>query len=391
MRAVLGKTLGVPLFQEQVMKLAMVAADYTPGEADQLRRDMAAWRKTGRIDHHRERLVTRMSAKGIAPEFAERVFQQIRGFGEYGFPESHAASFALLAYATSYLRSHFHAEFACALLNSLPMGFYSAATIVDDAKRHGIEVRSVDVLRSGWDCTIEDGAVRIGMKFVKGSKRSDFDAVESARRERAFESVEDFARRASVDRGVSTRLAESGAFESIGGRPRRGNLWSALSPTGPSDAAPGLASAEDAPDFASLDSFETIGWDYRATGLSARGHPLEPLRARLAGRGLPEAREVARMPHGSRVRYAGLVICRQRPGTASGVLFMTLEDETGFVNLVVWPNVFDEGSVLVRTASFLGVVGKVQNEKGVVHVVADRFFVPELESEPAAPRSHDFH
>jgi error-prone DNA polymerase len=392
LKPVLEKTLGVPLFQEQVMRLAVVAADYTPGEADQLRRDMAAWRRTGRIEHHRERLVSRMTAKGVEREFAERVFQQIRGFGEYGFPESHAASFALLAYATAYLKRHYPAEFACALLNSLPMGFYSAATIVDDAKRHGIVVLPADVARSGWDCALEgpSRAVRVGLKFVKGLSSSEFDALEAARRIRAFESVDDFTRRVHIDRGASARLAEAGAFESLGGRSRRGDLWSALAPPLDTRGEFALPDAEDAPEFAALDAFDAIGWDYRATRLSTRGHPLEPLRDLLRGLSLPDAREVARTPHGRRVRYAGLVICRQRPGTASGVLFMTLEDETGFVNLVVWPGVFETQSTLVRTAAFLGVEGKVQSEKGVVHVVVEKFFQPSLDHAPASPRSHDF-
>jgi error-prone DNA polymerase len=387
---VLKKTLGVPLFQEQVMKLAVVAAGYTPGEADQLRRDMAAWRKTGRIERHHERLVSRMTAKGIDPNFAERVFQQIRGFGEYGFPESHAASFALLAYATAYLKRHFPAEFACALLNSLPMGFYSAATIAGDAKRHGVEVRPVDVAASGWECAVEDGALRVGMKFVAGLRADDASRIGTARRTRPFVSIDDFARRTGLDRRALPRLAEAGAFESLDGRSRRGDLWSALAPPAPAGGGLPFGLAESAPEFAALDAFEAIDWDWRTTGLSSRGHPLEPLRDALRARRLPDAREVSRMPDGRHVRYAGLVICRQRPGTASGVLFMTLEDETGFVNLVVWTRVFEEFEVRVRTAGFLGVEGEVQNEKGVVHVVAERFFLPEIDAAPAAAESHDF-
>ncbi len=463
---VLKKTLGVPLFQEQVMKLAVVAADYTPGEADQLRRDMAAWRSAGKIERHRERLVSRMTAKGIAPEFAERVFQQIRGFGEYGFPESHAASFALLAYATAYLKCHHPAEFACALLNSLPMGFYSAATIVEDAKRHGVVVLPVDATRSAWDCTIETTrplrktgkqererqgassvvpasscspallirlrrageqenetvpafsspprlliqpfedlnkearrqgedqgdlkAVRVGLRFVHGLTAEEGERIVAARKERAFGSIDDVARRTRLDRGAMARLAEAGAFEALGGRSRRGDLWSVLAPPSDVRGRLGLDLGERGADFSSLDAFDTIGWDYRTTHLSPRGHPLEPLRERLRAQRLPDATEVARTPHGKYVRYAGLVICRQRPGTASGVLFMTLEDETGFVNLVVWPRAFEAHSVLVRTASFLGVSGKVQNEKGVVHVIADSFWTPTIDARPPSGGSHDF-
>ena len=217
---VLEKTLGVPLFQEQVMRLAVVAADYTPGEADQLRRDMAAWHRTGRMERHRERLITRMQAKGIAPQFAERVFEQIRGFGEYGFPESHAASFALIAYATAWLKCHYHAEFTCALLNAQPMGFYAPATIVEDAKRHHVIVRPVDVRVSEWDCTLEPCeesaggfAVRMGLRYVKGLGERDWESIAAARRAAPFASVGDFVRRTTLDEGVLGTLAEAGAFD----------------------------------------------------------------------------------------------------------------------------------------------------------------------------------
>ena len=464
---VLSKTLGVPLFQEQVMKLAVVAADYTPGEADQLRRDMAAWHRTGRIERHRDRLVTRMMARGIAREFAERVFEQIRGFGDYGFPESHAASFALIAYATSWLRCHYPEVFACSLLNAQPMGFYTPATIVGDAVRHGVEVRPVDVTASAWDCTLEaieapacrpdrrgsdragrgggwqvrgrprwesgsalsvrpgradepvghdterraDGrtardrittasggasvgrafAVRMGLRYVKSlSEERDWRRIEAARTERPFASMEDFTRRTRLDARVVGRLAEAGAFARLEGV-RRAALWAALDlGRTPASSLP-IASRESRPDFEPLDEFETIAWDYRFSAHSTRGHPLAPLRGALALGKLPDARTVAAMPNGRRVRYAGIVICRQRPATASSVTFMTLEDETGFVNVVVWKRVFDQHAVLVRTASFLGVTGKLQSESGVVHIVADALWVPEIAARPPSAGSRDFH
>ena len=434
---VLEKTLGVPLFQEQVMKLAMVAADYTPGEADQLRRDMAAWRRSGRIDRHRDRLVSRMLAKGIAREFAERVFDQIRGFGEYGFPESHAASFALIAYATSWLRCHYPDVFTCSLLNAQPMGFYTPATIVDDAIRHGVEVRPVDVTASDWDCTLESGpddseeertepggarrppgkarrgsgqavpdrgatplrgmhrparfAVRMGLRYVKSlSEERDWRRVEAARAERPFASLADFSRRTRLDERVLRRLAEAGAFAPFEGR-RRAALWQAQG-LGPAAEAPlPVAPGDPLPDFDPLDDFQTIDWDYRFSAHSTRGHPLAPLREALAAQDLPDARTVAGMPDGGRVRYAGLVICRQRPGTASGVTFMTLEDETGFVNIVIWKQVFDDHAVLARTASFLGVSGKLQSESGVVHLVADALWAPQIPARPPTAGSRDFH
>ena len=462
---VLRKTLGVPLFQEQVMKLAMVAADYTPGEADQLRRDMAAWRRSGRIERHRDRLVSRMLAKGIARDFAERVFDQIRGFGEYGFPESHAASFALIAYATAWLRCHYPEVFTCSLLNAQPMGFYTPATIVDDAVRHGVEVRPVDVTASDWDCTLEPrledseegrmepggtrrprskarrgsgqaardreeartepggarrprskarrgsgqavrdrGAtplrgmhrpsrrsVRMGLRYVKSlSEERDWRRIEAARAERPFASLADFSRRTRLDDRVLRRLAEAGAFAPFEGR-RRAALWQAQG-LGPASEAPlPVAPDEPLPDFDPLDDFQAIDWDYRFSAHSTRGHPLAPLREALAAQGLPDARTVAGMPDGGQVRYAGLVICRQRPGTASGVTFMTLEDETGFVNVVIWKQVFDDHAVLARTASFLGVSGKLQSESGVVHVVADTLWAPAIPARPPTAGSRDFH
>ena len=440
---VLSKTLGVPLFQEQVMKLAVVAADYTPGEADQLRRDMAAWHRTGRIDRHRDRLVTRMMARGIVREFAERVFEQIRGFGDYGFPESHAASFALIAYATAWLRCHYPDVFACSLLNAQPMGFYTPATIVDDAFRHGVEVRPVDVTASAWDCTLEpldvpalrstrrppgrgyreggravrdhagresapaardrigttpDGmpcrpafAVRMGLRYVKGlSEERDWRRVKAARTEWPFASMEDFTCRTRLDDRVVRRLAEAGAFARFEGE-RRVALWEAQDlGRRPAPVLP-IASCEPRPDFEPLGEFETIAWDYRFSAHSTHGHPLAPLRGALTSRRLPDARTVAAMPDGRRVRYAGIVICRQRPGTASSVTFVTLEDETGFVNVVVWKRVFDAHAVLARTASFLGVTGKLQSESGVVHIVADALWAPEIQARPPSAGSRDFH
>jgi error-prone DNA polymerase len=387
---ILERTLGVPLFQEQVMRLAIVAADYTPGEADQLRRDMAAWRRSGRIERHRERLISRMQAKGIAAEFAERVFEQIRGFGEYGFPESHAASFALIAYATSWLKRHWPAEFACSLLNAQPMGFYMPATIVEDAKRHGVDVRAIDVQASRWDCTMEVPAVRMGLRYVKGLAKTEAERLEKARAQAPFESAEDFVRRTGLNEKSLKALAECGA---LGGfdTDRRAALWSVLGLARTRDTSLPVALAEASPAFEALAPAETIGWDYRTSSHSTRGHPLGPLRAELRARGLPDARTVTQMKDGARVRYAGIVICRQRPSTAAGVVFMTLEDETGFLNLVVWERVFAQHDAIARTASFLGVTGKLQVQDGVVHVVAENLWVPDLARRPQRLRSRDFH
>jgi error-prone DNA polymerase len=397
LKPVLERTLGVPLFQEQVMRLAMVAADYSPGEADQLRRDMAAWHRTGRMERHRDRLITRMQAKGIAVEFAERVFEQIRGFGEYGFPESHAASFALIAYATAWLKCHYPAEFACSLLNAQPMGFYMPATIVEDAKRHRVVVRSIDVQASEWDCTLEkcaesvDGfAVRMGLRYVKGLGEREWEKIVQAHRVAEFASLQDFARRTGLDEGSLSALAEAGAFDSLQ-VDRRTALWDVRRLARTQKESLSLPARERQPGFTSLSDFEEVSWDYRRTSHSARRHPLEPMRASLIRQGLPDARTVAAMKNGAKVRYAGLVICRQRPGTAGGVVFMTLEDETGFVNVVVWESVFQRYSVLAKTVSFLGVSGKLQVEDGVVHLVAEELWEPRVELKPASTRSRDFH
>jgi error-prone DNA polymerase len=543
---VLAKTLGVPLFQEQVMCLAVVAADYTPGEADQLRRDMAAWRRSGRIEKHRERLISRMEHKGIAREFGERVFEQIRGFGEYGFPEclvgstrvidadtghwvalediatnrvpvrstlsctdrlriekrrivsarasgrkpvfrirtalgrqieasgehpflmisgwrklkhleigdaiavarmlpltpeqrlatsdvywdrivsiepcgvqetfdleiehdhnflandfvvhnSHAASFALIAYATSWMRRHYLAEFTCSLLNAQPMGFYSPATIVGDAQRHGLEIRPVDVQASDWDCTLEEVdddhgfAVRMGLRYVKGLQLAEGQRIVDARRERAFAGIDDFVRRTRIASRAHTQLAEAGAIGELApGAGRREALWQVRGWIARKDDAMALA-AEPEVAFARLSRLDEIFWDYGTSEHSTRGHPLGPLRGELRARGWPDARAVARGRDGQRIEYVGIVICRQQPGTASGVTFMTLEDETGFVNLVVWRQVFADYAAVIRSTSLLGVTGRLQVQEGIVHLIADRVWVPKLSRPVVDVESRDFH
>lgn len=391
LKPILEKTLGIPLFQEQVMQLAMVAADYTPGEADQLRRDMAAWRKSGRIDRHRERLISRMVKKGIAQEFAERVFEQIRGFGEYGFPESHAASFALLAYATSWLRRHYPGVYLCAILNAQPMGFYSPATLVEDAKHHGVEVLPIEIQSSDWDCTLVtegDGyAVRMGLRYVKGLNGDEGARIVWAREASLFSSIDDLARRAGLNAGTLGRLAESGALAGFGNR--RDALWDTLGVD--AGLAREFVVRERSSTFEALSSFDEIEWDYAYTSHSTRGHPLAPLREELSAQHLPDATTIRSLPNGKRLRYAGMVICRQRPGTARGVVFMTLEDETGFVNLVIWEKVFKKYEIIAKTQSFLGVSGKLQTQSGVTHLVVEELWVPEINTQPGNLRSRDFH
>ena len=395
LRPVLEKTLGVPIFQEQVMRLAMVAADYTPGEADQLRRDMAAWKKRGNMEDHIRRLVTRMIAKGISKEFTERIVEQIRGFGEYGFPESHAASFALISYATAWLKCHYPAEFLCGILNAQPMGFYGPDTLVQDSIRHGVQVLPVDINRSMWDCTLEPAgedafAVRMGFRFIRGMHEADGEKVEEARAQGSFRNVKDAVRRTGLNERALSRLAQAGAFESLG-IDRRKAIWQAKGEVRTELNPMDVSAFDPDPELAPLTDTEKSAWDYRASGHSTRAHPLAHLRKRLAYHGLPDAAKVTRMPNGRRARYAGIVICRQRPGTAGGVTFMTLEDETGFVNLVIWKPVYERFRLIIKTASFLGVTGRIQAKDGVTHMVAESLWVPRLGEDPEHGRSRDFH
>ncbi len=389
---ILKKTLGVPIFQEQVMKLAVEAAGYTPGEADQLRRDMAAWRKSGRIEKHRTRMIPRMIAQGIPENFAERVFSQIRGFGEYGFPESHAASFALLAYVTAWLRCHHHEAFTCAILNAQPMGFYSPATLVEDAKRHGVEIRPIDVNKSQWDCTLERAgvssfSVRMGLRYVKGLGVVERERIESAGR--PSPNLATFVRETRLNRKALHALAEAGAFECFGVN-RRNAIWQVRSLSRFARDSLPLEPASSQISFASLARDDQVLWDYRSTHHSTRGHPMRGLRHALRSRGIPEATSVHGRAHGDELEYVGMVICRQRPGTASGVTFFTLEDETGFVNVVVWKQVFDRHAALAKTAALLGVTGEIQKADGVVHLIAKSLWTPDV-TLTASQRSRDFH
>jgi error-prone DNA polymerase len=409
-RRVLKKTLGVPIFQEQVMKLAILAADYSPGEADQLRRDMAAWRSAGRIEEHHDKLVGRMVARGVPEQFAERMFAQIRGFGEYGFPESHAASFALLAYITSWLRCHHPEVFLCAMLNAQPMGFYAPATLIEDAARQGVVTLPIDVNHSSWDCALEgyevnggvavhdhvEGrksfrgvlAVRMGYRYVKGVGAREREQL--AYVPRPVRSVEEFARQSGLGLRALIALAEAGAFDSLG-LTRREALWRvrAASP----GARDGMRSEPggEPPALRELSVAEQVLWDYQSAQHSPRGHPMESLRSWLQQRGVVDANSLRSVPHGRRVDCVGLVICRQRPGTSTGVVFLTLEDEHGFMNIVIWNNVFDRFQRVLRTARLLGVRGSVQSVQGVIHVIAEDVYLPELQLDQLTTKSRDFH
>ena len=392
---VLQRTLGIPLFQEQVMKLAMVAADYSPGEADQLRRDMAAWKKKGGLERHHDRLVNRMREKGIDKAFAERVFEQIKGFGEYGFPESHSASFALISYASAWLRCHYPAEFLCSILNAQPMGFYSPATLVQDAIRHGVSVRPVDVSWSSWDCTLEplpDGefAVRMGLRHVNGLGKKDAETIQNARINGPFSDIDDFVRRTSLDEGVLRSLAQAGGFESLE-RHRRQAVWRVKGASRTDTLPLAVAEPDPEPVFELLSEADKTAWDYRASGHSTRAHPLLALRPLLSAQGILSASEIRALQDRSLVRYAGLVICRQRPGNANGVTFMTLEDETGHANLIIWKDIYQRHRILAKTTSFLGVTGEIQSRSGITHLIARRLWVPRVTARPEVVKSRDFH
>lgn len=305
-------------------------------------------------------------------------------------PFSHASSLALIAYATAYLKRHYPAEFLCAILNSQPMGFYSPATLIHDARHHGVEVLPVDVAVSEWEYTMEGGAVRMGLCYVKRLGEADGARILEARAERPFDDHADFIRRVRLARDRVDALGAAGAFGSLG-RDRRHALWDGRKLVQQRDEPLELCERERNSALPGLDFAETLMWDYQTTDVSPRGHPLEPVRDQLARRGLPTAEAVRALPGGHKVRYAGAVISRQRPGTAKGVVFLTLEDETGFVNVVIWADVWKRHAWTVKTATLLGVSGKVQSEDGVVHVIAESFWVPRLDRRPATTASRDFH
>ncbi len=381
-REVLEKTLGVPLFQEQAMRLAVVAAGFTPGEADQLRRAMGAWRRPGVIDEFHRKLVDGMLARGLAREFAEQVFNQIRGFGEYGFPESHAASFALLVYVSAWLKCHHPAAFTAALLGSQPMGFYAPAQLVRDARAHGVRVLPADVNASDWHATLEvrqsageQPTLRLGLEQVYGLGEAEGQRIVAARPNGPFRLPRDLARRAKIDRETLLHLARAGALASLG-LSRRRAVWEAMQHQERPHRRPLLAELDDDDEEADglplMTPQEEVIADYRTGGLSLEGHPLTFERERLAARDVLEIAAAADLPEGRRVRVAGITLVRQRPATAKGILFLTIEDETGAANIVVRPDVWSATDHAARRAAVLLVEGRIQRRGAVVHVVATK-------------------
>ncbi|HEV2295099.1 MAG TPA: hypothetical protein VGR35_14695 [Tepidisphaeraceae bacterium] len=416
----LKNTLGVPLFQEQAMRVVMVAAGFSAEEADQLRRAMAAWRKNGVIDQFYPKIVNGMLARGYTREFAEQTFQQIQGFGEYGFPESHAASFALLVYASAWIKRHHPAVFAAALLNSQPMGFYAPAQIVRDARDHGVEVRPVDVNESEWDCTLEerhegrppaarepsarrhegkgkstwglDGpALRLGLRQISGLRQDHAERLVQARcRHGRFASIEEFHQVTELPVATIKRLAEADAFGSVGDS-RRPAVWNTL-PLRDADAplfdslrasVPRVPAQREVvlrafpePSLPEMPLGQEVMTDYATLRLSLKTHPLAIVRPTLNERKILTAAQIndPAMPHGRWVKVAGLVLIRQRPGTASGIVFETIEDETGIVNLIVRPDIYERYRPAARHAALLQCDGYLERQGQVVHIMAKRLF-----------------
>ena len=396
LEAVFERTLGVPLFQEQVMELAMIAADYTPGEADQLRRSMAAWKRHGGLEPHRERLINGMLKNRYERAFAERIFEQIKGFGSYGFPESHAASFALLCYASSWLKCHEPAIFTCALINSWPMGFYSPDQLLQEARRQGIEVRPVDVCHSEWDCTLEphgEGAlaIRLGLRQIRGFSEADARRLEQARARQPWRDVEDLCLRAELDSRARAHLADAGALRALA-RDRHQARWQVaavqaqLPLFAQVEAAPEVAVELPVPSVA-----EDLFADYATLGTTLGPHPLALLRRNLRALGCRSSAELADVEHGDSIAVAGVVVGRQRPQTASGVTFVTLEDEHGMVNVVVWRDLAERQRRALVGSQLLKVSGRLEQEKGVRHLIARRLedISPLLQGLDV--RSRDFH
>jgi error-prone DNA polymerase len=385
---VLGKTLGVPLFQEQAMRVAIECAGFTPSEADQLRRSMATFKFTGGVSHFRDKLVSGMVANGYEQEFAERTFSQLEGFGSYGFPESHAASLALIAYASSWLKCHHPDVFCAALLNAQPMGFYAPAQIVRDAAEHGVEIRPVCVNASRWDCTLEPTAaedrfaVRLGLRMVKGLANAHAARIIGARADRPFSTVEDLWHRAGVPAASLVQIAEADGFLPSLRLARREALWALKGLRDeplPLFAAASRAQAEPLSELNEtvvalrpMAAGGEVVEDYVHLGLTLRAHPMSFLRDDLTHRKIRPCRDAMRAADNKWIEIAGIVLVRQRPGSAKGVMFITIEDETGIANLVVWPDLYEKQRRIILTAGMMAVHGRIQREGDVVHLIAHR-------------------
>ena len=412
-RAVLQKTLGVPIFQEQAMRLAVVAAGFTPGEADQLRRAMGAWRRRGVIDKFRQKLIDGMDARGYSTGFAERLFNQIRGFGEYGFPESHAASFALLVYVSAWMKRHYPAAFTTALLNSQPMGFYAPAQLISDVRQHGVEVRPIDVNHSNWDCTLEEEArdqrsevtkarrprsagtlgdnpaLRLGFRMVRGLSFAHGKVIAERRNGGPFTSFDDFTHRTRLSNVVLKKLSRADAFGTLGLN-RRAALWHSLPEQKTLPLFDGTTTEEPAVNLPPLSQKEQVVADYQTAGLSLRGHPIQFIRPLLDELKVVPSSELSHLPVDRRYRVAGVVLLRQRPSTAKGITFVTLEDETGTANLIIRQDVWERYRPIASRAGAMIAHGHLQRLDEVVHLLVDRIEDLSRRLEGLESRSRDF-
>ncbi len=380
LRPILEKTLGVSIFQEQVMQIAMKAADFTPGEADELRRAMGAWKRSGEMHIHKHKLMERMKAKGYSDSFAEQICKQIEGFGEYGFPESHSASFALLAYKSSWLKCHRPAAFFAAMINSQPMGFYQPAQLLEQAKRQGVEILPVDVTTSNWDCTLEPSstasstksrfAIRLGMRLVRALRKNEVQNIVTARDGERFQSIVDLAYRAKLPRRATHALAMSGALRSLAEH-RNVALWDVWGTDHRPSLVSGASSAERQVQLPTSSEWEDMVRDYSKMRLTTGRHPLALLRTKLDELGVLPRSQLDAAANGSIVRVCGLVTHLQHPQTARGVIFASLEDETGINNIILWPDVFDKYRHKILQTNLMLVRGRLQNDEGVAQVVAD--------------------
>jgi error-prone DNA polymerase len=402
---VLKRTLGIPLFQEQLLRMAMIVAGFTGGEAEELRRAMGFKRSEKRMGEIEVKLRAGMDRNGIAKDAQERIIRSITSFALYGFPESHAASFALLAYASAYLKCHYLAAFMAAMLNNQPMGFYAPAILLNDARRHGLRVLPIDVAISAWSCTVEEGVrcqvsgvrersrpqLRLGLMYVKGLRADAGQAIVRERERGAFRDIGDLARRVpELRKDEMNKLADVGALNSLEAAHRRDALWQAghaVQPAGPLIEA--LPEQERASPLAQMNIEERLNADFSGTGFTIGKHPMAYRREEMNALGVTPARQLARMRHGSRVRVAGCVIVRQRPGTAKGFVFLSMEDETGVANVIVTPDLFERSRLVLLGSHFLLIDGALQNADRVVSVKAAR--VEALTARVAADLSHDFH
>lgn len=359
------------------MQIAMVAAGFSGSEADALRRSMAAWARRGGMEHMRTRLLDGMLERGYERSFAEQIFEQIKGFGEYGFPESHAASFALLVYVSAWLKRHHPAAFTCALLNSQPMGFYQPAQLVQDARRHGVTVLPVDIRYSDWDCALVSGRenipqLRLGLRLVKGLGREAAERISSARESQAFSSVQDLCNRSQLNRRELAVLAEAAALRGVSGHRHRARWEVAAVEKQPRDLLQGIARQDDAATIRPASETDDLQADYAATGLTLGRHPVALIRRVLRQRRVSTAQQLLQLKHGTSARACGLVTMRQRPMTANGTIFLTLEDETGHVNVVVWQRLWESQRSIILNASLIAVDGVMESDGEVYHLIARR-------------------